>query len=166
LLWKAHLLAGSSTGIYVGSLISPENILPAALIGAGAALLPDIDHPNSKVGQIIPLVSWTIRLTAGHRGIFHSLLGAAAVTAIISGTCVFFNCPYSYKLLMSVILSALLSHIVLDSFNPMGCCWFYPLKMHLSIPILHSGGFIEKLIINPIMFVLLLWLVYSRVITV
>lgn len=53
--------------------------IPAAL---ASALLPDLDHPKSVLGQRLPWISKPLSRLFGHRGFTHSLL---AVTAAVWG---------------------------------------------------------------------------------
>jgi membrane-bound metal-dependent hydrolase YbcI (DUF457 family) len=55
----------------------------AVVVTAGAALLPDLDHPRSTVGQALgpltaTLARWVAALTGGHRHGTHSVLFAVA----------------------------------------------------------------------------------------
>ncbi len=49
--------------------------VPAAL---ASALLPDLDHPKSVLGQRLPWISKPLSRLFGHRGFTHSLLAVAA----------------------------------------------------------------------------------------
>ncbi len=80
------------TGAAVFAAIAPT--LPAAgpalafgiTVCAGAAVLPDIDHPDSTVsrqfGFLTESLAWVVnKLSGGHRHGTHSLLGVTVVTA-------------------------------------------------------------------------------------
>lgn len=59
----------------------------AALVAAGAAVLPDIDHPDSTVSRSYGFLTGSFsrlvnRATGGHRYGTHSLAGIAAFTAV------------------------------------------------------------------------------------
>ncbi|RKS05029.1 LexA-binding, inner membrane-associated putative hydrolase [Nocardiopsis sp. Huas11] len=49
------VLAGAATGVLCGS--DPADVLLCAAVGAGAALLPDLDEPGSTVGRSLGLVT-------------------------------------------------------------------------------------------------------------
>ncbi|WP_028647978.1 metal-dependent hydrolase [Nocardiopsis sp. CNT312] len=49
------VLAGAAIGVLCGS--DPVDVLSCAAIGAGAALLPDLDEPGSTVGRSLGLVT-------------------------------------------------------------------------------------------------------------
>ena len=88
---KSHLLIGLTAGVVLDSFLhisgSPLTIATAVpltliikkavfyiMVGFGA-LLPDIDNARSKYGRKLGWVSREIQHVAGHRTIFHSLLG-------------------------------------------------------------------------------------------
>lgn len=67
--------------------VGDAGVLTGALVTAGAALLPDIDHPGGTVARSLPpLSTWlarvTCRISGGHRRGTHSVLGVAVFTAL------------------------------------------------------------------------------------
>ena len=67
--------------------VGDAGVLTGALVAAGAALLPDLDHPGGTVARSLPPVSrWlargVCRLAGGHRRGTHSLLGLAVFTGL------------------------------------------------------------------------------------
>jgi membrane-bound metal-dependent hydrolase YbcI (DUF457 family) len=88
---RSHLLVGLTAGVVLDSVIhlsgdplTLAKTVPLALlvnkavyyfsVGFGA-LLPDIDNARSAMGHRFGIVSKQIQRIAGHRTIFHSLLG-------------------------------------------------------------------------------------------
>jgi len=88
---RSHLLVGLTAGVVLDSFVhltgeplTMAKVVPLALIvnkaifyfsvGFGA-LLPDIDNARSTMGHKFGIVSKEIQRIAGHRTIFHSLLG-------------------------------------------------------------------------------------------
>ncbi|MFG3442081.1 metal-dependent hydrolase [Nonomuraea sp. NPDC047897] len=72
-----------STGVMVNAL-TPAELIAGALICAGAAMLPDLDHPSATIAQTFGPVTWALSkvvnwLGGGHRGATHSLVFAVAV---------------------------------------------------------------------------------------
>ena len=68
-----------------GLSLTPLTVPVAALAAAGAATLPDLDHPQATVSRSLgPVTVGLARLvagcTGGHRGGTHSLLALAALT--------------------------------------------------------------------------------------
>lgn len=91
MLGKSHLLVGLTAGVVLDSMVhlsgDPLTIakaVPLALlvkkavyyfsVGFGA-LLPDIDNARSTMGRRLGVISKQIQHIAGHRTLFHSLLG-------------------------------------------------------------------------------------------
>ncbi|MGN6405671.1 metal-dependent hydrolase [Sinomonas sp.] len=66
---------------------SPLGVVAGALVTAGAALLPDADHPSSTIAHSLPPVSRVLceilgAASGGHRNGTHSLVGIALFTAM------------------------------------------------------------------------------------
>ena len=91
MLGKSHLLVGLTAGVVLDSFVhlsgpplTAATAVPLALIikkavyyfmvGFGA-LLPDIDNARSTMGRKLGWISKEIQHVAGHRTIFHSILG-------------------------------------------------------------------------------------------
>ena len=79
-LWLLTIVPNAVTG----QIITSQSIGPLAVLAAGAALLPDLDAPRSKVrslalGPIRPLdpLGALVYAAWGHRGPLHSLPGLA-----------------------------------------------------------------------------------------
>lgn len=69
-------------GIMAQALAPPE-LLAGALVCAGAAMLPDLDHPSATIAQTFGPVTWVLSkvvswVSGGHRGATHSLAFALA----------------------------------------------------------------------------------------
>lgn len=95
------------------------------LIGA---LLPDIDQPNSFIVNKIPWLLKPISMLTKHRGIFHSLLAAFLLSALVF---------YIYKPFGFALFLGYTSHLFIDGFTQQGVNFLHPIsKLHLS-------GFIE-----------------------
>ena len=91
MLGKSHLLVGLTAGVVLdsflhisGSPLTMSGSVPLSLVvnkavfyfmvGVGA-LLPDIDNARSTFGRKLGWVSKEIQHVAGHRTIFHSIIG-------------------------------------------------------------------------------------------
>lgn len=75
------VVAGTAVGLYLTHLPSTQLALFAGLT-AGAAVLPDIDHPNSTLahcfGFLTRSVAWLVgKVSGGHRHLTHAVLGVA-----------------------------------------------------------------------------------------
>ena len=92
-----------------------------------AALLPDIDHRNSKIGRKMSITSRLVELVFNHRGVIHSLAAAVAffVVIMVASYSFGFSLTYGYAFLLGYA-----SHLVLDSLNPRGVAWLAPFAKH------------------------------------
>lgn len=89
---RTHATSGAAAFLAVlpllhqaGLSLTPLTVPVAALAAAGAAMLPDLDHPQATVSRslgpvTVGLARLVARCTGGHRGGTHSLLAVAALT--------------------------------------------------------------------------------------
>jgi len=84
----------------------PLITLTAALSG----LAPDIDEPESVIGQRFWMVAWWVKHVFGHRTVSHSLVMVAIVALL--GFCVQLPMPIVIAMCLGV-----LSHVVLDAYS-------------------------------------------------
>lgn len=120
-----------ATGILLSSALTTNPI--GIAVGALAALLPDIDEPNSMLSRKIPIIPHIVGFF-GHRKITHSLLGAFL-----------FSVPMFIWLpeYLTVFVAGYLSHLVLDSMTNMGTPWLFPIEKNFSLRLGVSGGWLE-----------------------
>ena len=113
--WTAVCAAsGKPLGLEVG----------AAVLGA---MLPDIDHPRSKLGRLVPFISWPMAAVFGHRGVTHSLFAIVAMAAVA----VFFGLQHAMVLALAV---GYLSHLVGDWLTG-GIPLFWPMERKFAAPV-------------------------------
>ncbi|UDG79111.1 Inner membrane protein YdjM [Candidatus Ecksteinia adelgidicola] len=110
------------------------HIIPGVLL---TALLPDIDHPQSLLGQRCRWISIPIFYIFGHRKFTHSLL------AIFSGIIFFrlLHFPYNWFFpsdTLHAILIGYLSHLLADMLTPNGISLFWPCRWRFCLPLLQS----------------------------
>lgn len=118
---RTHLTLGIASGLWTAySLQLPLD--QAVLITAAAAvgaLLPDIDHPNSKISRKARparlLFMWF-----RHRGLTHSILGAGIAAWLCHSLL-----PANFA---QAVILAYLSHIWADMATDSGVLLFYPLS--------------------------------------
>lgn len=136
---KTHLTAGLVTALAFGM-----NAPQIALVAVGS-ILPDIDHSGSTLGKMIKPISRHLR----HRGVTHSLLFLIAIS---------FLSPY--------LGIGVLTHILLDIFNPKGVELLYPWKKNIKIPLISklfpTNGIGEKLIFSALILTAVIILVFYQ----
>lgn len=157
MLWRSHFLAGASTGAWLAAGARPETLALAAGVAGVAALLPDIDSPRSYIGSKMP-ASVAVKLVAGHRGVFHSLLAAAAFSLAF-----FFYLHFkarAYMFLAFPFAAGYISHLLLDALNPEGVPFLWPLKLRFGFPFVCTGSILERWVVTPALLALLGFLLY------
>lgn len=142
MLYRTH----AAGGFLAGFLLTGN--LGCGAVAAVSALLPDVESPKSFVGRKLPGVSHAGEMVFGHRQAFHSLLAAAgflAVAYVISASVHLSYC-YAFSGFIGYV-----SHLILDTLNPAGIPWLWPLKFRLRIPLTQTGGIMERAILFPVL---------------
>ena len=127
--FKTHLTFGILLGLVALPFVKGIHwiiFFPIVILGA---LLPDIDHPQSKFGKKLDIFSKLINSLGGHRGITHSLYPLIALPGLIW---YLFGLPCGIALFIGYF-----SHLLIDSINPKGVNFLNPLATW------HMRGFIE-----------------------
>ncbi len=118
--YKTHVLGGILAGLIVAQATNSNDLAVVVGVSAVFSLAPDIDIPNSKVGNKFGIVSKGINKAFGHRGLFHSPLLYLVIGFLLRN-----RVPYS------LLLGALVgigSHLFLDMFNSTGVPVLYPIS--------------------------------------
>jgi len=123
---KTHIIGGIAIGAVLAQYVDAPSC--CVLVSGAAALLPDIDTPESKLGRRIP-GSFIINLVFGHRGAMHSLL-MAFITYLI-----FMSLAPQYAI---YVLAGYLSHLFLDMFTGQGVSLFWPIQKKYRMPFVPS----------------------------
>ncbi|GAA1502949.1 hypothetical protein GCM10009677_38380 [Sphaerisporangium rubeum] len=78
-------IGGPAAGLapVVYGMLSPAELVAGAVVCAGAAMLPDLDHPHSTIAQTFGPATWVLSkvvnwLSGGHRHMTHSLFFVVA----------------------------------------------------------------------------------------
>lgn len=89
MMGRTHALSGAVAYAALAPLLhaTPTQVAVGAVCTAGAALLPDLDHPRASatraLGPVTMGAGWLVRtLSGGHRHGSHSLVGIGAFAAI------------------------------------------------------------------------------------
>lgn len=151
MLWRTHFLAGAALGLAWASYAAePATALKVAAVAGTAALLPDLDDPRSRLGRKVAPVSFAAKVVFGHRGALHSLLGVLGAFLLAKLAVPWAAVP---------VLLGYLSHLVVDSLNPAGIPWLWPVvRKHFGLPLVSTGSMAEKLLVFPVLVVLCGWL--------
>jgi inner membrane protein len=146
------MMAGSHVALGVAAWLvaAPHLGLPAAApaclgLAILGALLPDIDHPKSWLGQRLRPLSRPIAYALGHRGVTHSAVavGACAWGLLRGGV------P---RWIVDPIAVGYLSHLAADLLTPGGLRLAWPLRRTWALPLCKSGSPFEPLIVALVLF--------------
>lgn len=149
--YQAHRVGGVcasvivATSVFSGPIDNPTTYIAIGLTivgGAVGGLLPDIDHPNSKIGRKVPPVSKLINLLCGHRGFTHTLLAVILFTYllfILNGLLPMWAKEYMIPMSLGLIVGYS-SHLLLDMLTVSGIPLLFPFtKKSVRIAKLRSG---------------------------
>ncbi|MGL4932802.1 MAG: metal-dependent hydrolase [Aeromonas sp.] len=102
--------------------------IPAAL---ASALLPDLDHPRSVLGQRLPWISKPLSRLFGHRGFTHSLLAVAIAIWGLNQSLPPDTLPVAVK---DALIIGYLSHLLGDWLTPAGIPLLWPIRRRFRLP--------------------------------
>ncbi|MFW6026060.1 MAG: metal-dependent hydrolase [Candidatus Woesearchaeota archaeon] len=136
-----HEIAGLTLGL--GYMLYTKNIdyIPLTILIV-SSLLPDLDEPNSKSGRKVSNISYLIKKIFGHRGITHSLVFILVLAGFIYGIILYYSLPFNYLI---YFILGYISHIFSDLLTKSGVPLFYPYKKNISVPIITTNNFSEKI---------------------
>ena len=127
-----HLATGALAWMILYRTGADVSVAAATIIGS---LLPDIDHPGSKLGRRVPVISHIMYLF-GHRGVTHSLL----FVLILAAAGHFVWLP-AYGLALGAAV-----HIAADMLTPSGVPLFWPHGRRYSLFGFRTGGIADRLL--------------------
>lgn len=92
MMGRSHALSGALSGAALSITVlhaSRPDVAAAAILTAGAAVLPDLDHRDATVARTFGFITeefaWLIgKLSGGHRHLTHSLAGCGMFTALVA----------------------------------------------------------------------------------
>jgi inner membrane protein len=149
--------------------ISAETIIGIAAAAIIGAIIPDIDNVASPAWQH-KLFFWDGKITRdflqGHRHLSHSLLGIFLFTWVLGWALSLIHLPnFNAAAIKEAFMLAQLSHLLADSLTIEGVPWLFPIPFKFGFPPfaflrMKTGGWIERLLVFPSVFVLTLWIYY------
>ncbi|MBM3309217.1 MAG: metal-dependent hydrolase [Candidatus Altiarchaeales archaeon] len=114
--------------IYANLNMDPKTLNLCLIAAALGSLIPDLDHPKAFLSRrhwTLQGTSRLIEIAFHHRGITHSLLMLIATTGI--GILALNKLQMNANLAIPYAIGYL-SHLLADSFNPMGVKLFQPIS--------------------------------------
>lgn len=147
------MIMGFGAGAMVSSGAGIAPAIAGGLLGAWVGLLPDIDHPNSRISRTFGILGFPFRITP-HRTLTHAIWIPLALGAIALA--------YPHWITLT-IASAYLSHIIGDMITPRGVPLFYPLSRRAyGLGLVRTGGLLERLL--ALVMILGLFIYWERLI--
>ena len=130
MMGSTHAMAGFVIWFaMVRATISPPLGIIAVVLGS---LLPDIDHPNGTIRQMMDLPQFLkhpITTIIPHRGPTHTIWAGILFSLLTAGLATWGGNPIVVSLATGIAMFiGYSSHLVLDSLNPTGVKWLTPWK--------------------------------------
>ena len=134
MLWYTHLAFGLLVSLFALDYFPLQNKIIFVPLVLFASLLPDIDHPRSKIGKKIKVIAFLFE----HRGFFHS------VFALIIVSFPFF--VLGYATIGWAFLLGYGSHLLIDTLSHQGIMYFHPVLRWRIRGVISTGGLLEKIL--------------------
>lgn len=141
--YYTHISGGVLAGAIITGAAIPDNTHTALILGGAmiGSLLPDIDHTKSKISRsslATSVIAQATRLFTKHRGIIHTPIFILFVWVLAYLISAFMSASAQeyFKLFVSGIVPGMLSHLILDTLNPGGIMWIFPINQNYY----HIGG--------------------------
>jgi inner membrane protein len=153
---RSHLTSGALVGAIVVAVFDVHDPVTAGgivALTAVSALLPDFDHDDATLprwfGPLGRLLAWIIGRVFGHRGLTHSLLGLAILTATLGFLPLVLDAP---RWIPAAVVLGSAVHIVGDMLTVSGCPLFWPAPRRFRLgPGFRTGKVFETAVLCPLM---------------
>ena len=150
-----HTATGCAATLIVAKLLH-AGPLQTVLIMAGGILgshLPDIDHPKSAFGSRVLPLSLPISAIFGHRGITHSLLAVAGMSALAWWALRAAHWQQGFTVPMVIgVAVGYLSHLLGDWLTNSGVPLLWPNKRRFAAPVTLCTGDLREYILGFVMY--------------
>jgi inner membrane protein len=142
-----HAAVGAVAGASIGQMAGSPWL--GGIIGALAALAPDIDHPGSLMGSRFRVISVLLEFFAGHRTVTHTVW-FCFVVGLLAGfigrmAAVTFGLYVNPLLLFGIAFLGSVTHLALDALTLSGVKPFAPLWDVAIRGHVRTGNFIAEL---------------------
>lgn len=136
MLARTHLVFALLIGLLTFKYFNLNPILFIA-VTVLVSSLPDIDHPKSKIGRRIKILSYPINFIFGHRKLFHSIFAAIGLS---------FAIWYLFGSYYIPFFIGFVSHLIGDALTVQGVNFIYPFKEFRIKGFITTGGFLENVL--------------------
>lgn len=146
MLGRTHLAGGMAAGAALGTYTGHPFM--GAVLGGIGGLMPDIDHPGSLMGRVLPFISIPISIFFKHRTITHTIWFATATAllpllVIFICSCSGLSVSFDYYLTGAYLVAGSLSHLVLDAPTNSGIAPFWPIPFRIKGPLTTGDPLVE-----------------------
>ena len=145
MMFYTHLVLGFFVGLVGVQFLNPHNQIPFMLFCLFGAILPDIDHPKSKIGRHLKPITYLFT----HRGFFHSLFAIVLFAMLIESL---FGRMLTYAIVLGYA-----SHLLSDAATKEGIMPFHPVSSNRIRGFLVTGKTLEHIILI-VLTVVTVWL--------
>ena len=136
MMFRTHIVFSLLAGLLVMNFFEFNKYLFIAIVLIFGAM-PDMDHPNSKLGRKIKILSRPIKFIFGHRKLLHSL-------AFLAPICLFFWIFFNDWWIPVAV--GYVSHLIADGLTKQGINFIYPLKRFSIKGPVETGGILEVIL--------------------
>ena len=136
MLARTHLVFALLTGLLTFKYFNLNPFLFIVIVSL-TSFLPDIDHPKSKIGRKIKVLSYPINFIFGHRGFFHSIFVALGLS---------FAILYIFGNYYIPFLIGFVSHLLGDALTVQGINFIHPFKEFRIKGFITTGGLLEDIL--------------------
>ena len=134
MMFKTHVAFGFLAGLLCLKFFSVSNPILFITLVVLASALPDIDHPNSKLGSKFRIIGFLFE----HRGFFHSVFPAIVLFAVLW---------YANLMIIGLPLTiGYVVHLASDCLTRLGCNLLYPVSTFRIQGFVMTDGLMEFLI--------------------
>jgi len=133
---RTHLAFALLIGLLTMNLFDFNKYLFLGIV-LFAGILPDIDHPKSKLGRKLKILSWPIKFIFGHRNLLHSLVFLFGLCSVIW---VFLD---NWWIPVAV---GYVSHLIADGLTKQGINFVYPFKQLSLYGFIETGSILEVIL--------------------
>ncbi|MBT3405949.1 metal-dependent hydrolase [Candidatus Woesearchaeota archaeon] len=134
MMFKTHLMFGFLLGLFGIQYLHPSNQVLFIIIAMFCSALPDIDHPDSKIGKNVKIIAFLFE----HRGFFHSIWALLLVFFLFSLTL--------GKVYVFAALIGYISHLLADAMTKEGIKVFHPFSKYAIRGFIRTGTLGELIV--------------------
>jgi len=149
MMGATHAVIGVTAGMLIALNAGANHTQLVSIAGlcALSALLPDIDHPKSRIRNGLGAAGHVAFFWIKHRGITHTLLALAAISLVS-----LYYLPGPHGL---AVIAGYASHIIADTITRSGTPLLWPLyRQPLKVAVIRTGGIAEYAIRGVLLFVI------------